>query len=194
MTDDPSLEYQLIGHASSDGGPFLLVDARAAAAWRGTETEATDAMSDYDRACAAIPEVVGATAQMSVGGLAAIVWDFGPGTVDIWRHEDVLLLCDWAEMPNGSRQAFTPIAPTAEPVGAVEVHGRWLVLVWATEDLHLIGEQELRDGQRIGWAVNGSGIVAEVAPGTYECFAWMQVHDRIPERRLYLRLVASLDR
>ena len=194
MTDDSSLEYQLIGHASSEGGPFLLADARAAAAWRGTETEAADATSDYDRACAALPEVVGATAQMSVGGLAAMVWDFGPGTVDIWRHEDRLLVCEWALMPKGSRRAFTPIPSSAELVGRVEIQGRWLVLVWAPEDLQPINEQERQDGQSIGWAVDGSGILAEVAPGTYECFVFMQVHDRIPERRLYLRLVVPLDR
>lgn len=94
---------QLLGTASSEGGPYLICDLEAYRSWEGSDDEHPSA--DGARAMARIEAGyrLGATLAGSRSNL--ILADFGPSVVSVYRAGSRIVIADSVAAPPGTDPA-----------------------------------------------------------------------------------------
>lgn len=159
-----------IGHVSGEGGPLLLADATVARLWRGARNGA----NDYARACALFdgrepePDAV----SIALAGGAAILWELhGPGTADVFRDDDeLMLLRAWLDDEAALDALAEADGEDAREIGVLEVSSGSLALLWAPEDGRCFDDEVLRRGGRpaADSTIEGAALVLKLPPGRYE--------------------------
>jgi len=171
-----------LGTVSSEGGPFLIADARAARTWRGAE----EGSRDYDAACSAL-EQMGRWRwgiPWHLDGLGAAVWEpGGPGTSWVFRREDggLVLVRGWfdGDWDAAAREAATK-PRGGELLGNIDAPSHVLVVLWSPENGNCILEGDLSSGNRQpsgDISIDGSSLVIGVA---HQRFQWYLDDVRIP--------------
>jgi hypothetical protein len=164
-----------VGTASTEGGPFLLADARAVRAWHG------GASNDYEDLCKAL-DAAGPTWGLAwpLGTHDATVWEpEGPGTADVFVPSKHSLLLVRGLAFEGDWDAAIRLAAGAPPVeacliGHVDVPSGVLAVLWSPEDGACVTDEDVmhrKSRPTGGLAIDGSSLLVAVPQGQYACFA-----------------------
>lgn len=151
---------------SGEGGPFLIVDRRAAESWTGS-------LGDYDQ----VLDLGPAGGPLGVSATHGIAWEpEGGATAHLYRldNDSLLLQREWADAPGAP-----PVSTTAEVLGAMEVPSGALVVLWspvAWEDLWDPPAFD-QEGELGSPSMVGVGHQVLVSAGSYTC--WTEYSDDV---------------
>jgi len=175
-----------LGNVSSEGGPFLIADARALRGWRG----AADDARDYKDVCRAL-DAAGPSwgIPWRVDDLAAAIWEAeGEGTADVFGGDDggLVLVRGWfsAEVREGWVAAAREAASKprdSKIVGDIETPSLVVAVLWTPEDGRCIREEDLSGSSNRpsgGLAIDGSSMLVRVA---HTRFRWCVDRTKVPE-------------
>jgi hypothetical protein len=169
---------------NSEGGPMLLMDARAARAWRGIEADG----SDYERAGKVFEETPVPGGVLSLGEDQAIVWNMGgSGTAHVFvdTAEHLVILRAWLDNPHDLETLFEMAAlPWSEavPFATLDIPSGVLAVLWAPESGECIEDEDLdvvESKRPTGeMAIDSSGLLVSMPSGHYQC-----LHDEVHAAR-----------
>lgn len=161
------------GEVSTEGGPFLVADARAIRSWRATKEA-------YGAVCGVF-EANGYQGAVSwpVGGVDAIAWEpEGEGTTDVLvlPGARVVLVRGWfdGDWDAATREAAALPFTATTAVGHVDVPSCLLVVLWSPEDGACVRESDIarRRTRPTGpLAVDGSTLLVPVEHRRFRCAA-----------------------
>lgn len=166
-----------IFEVSGEGGPLLLVDARAARSWRGAD----EGSGDYEKLCQSfdanddlegfeiVVEAHPAVSWEMAGGGTAYVFQLGGGQLRLvraWLGEDT---------DEELEQLAALEAPERVAIGDIDVSSGVLALLWAPESGETIPGELSKDFAEVeDTAMGGSAFVLKVAHRRYRCW-----HDEV---------------
>ncbi len=161
--------FELVGRVSTEGGPFLVADLDVVRTWHGGDVPDGASASDYERACAALPETTGVGVLVPADMGSGVLWDVPSGSVAVWRRRDEILLCrTWTSEDGPSEEAEGETALSGKAGDIVSSSG-WIVVVWAPEAGEELDLALPADGRQIGWALGDAGLILAAPPGRYTC-------------------------
>jgi hypothetical protein len=174
-----SVEVEKLGEITGHGGPFFMVDASAAAAWKG------EPGGDYWLLCEALAKS-GSTWGTSwvVGDNVAAAWETeGGGTAEgFWREDGAIVLCQCHTITRPEtahavvRAAARLSALAGTKIASIEVRTGVLALFWSVIGGAAIGERSRAwrtqpDSASRGCVIDESSMLIRTAPGSYRCSA-----------------------
>lgn len=158
---------------NAEGGPLLLVDARAATSWRGSGTGS----QDYENLCAmfdAKPQLEGV--EVVIDAQAAVAWEMaGAGTACVYQLAggQLRLVRAWVEEDTSEEleQLALYDATRCVPIGDISVPSGLLAVLWAAEPGEPVPTQISGDLESVeDTALNNSAVVMKVAHHHYRCW------------------------
>jgi hypothetical protein len=170
---DGQLRLNPIASINAEGGPLLLLDARAATSWRG----ALDESKDYENLCAvfdAQPDLQGY--ETVIGAQRAVAWEMvGGGTADVFQLGGgrLRVVRAWIEEDTSEEleQLALADATTCVAIGDIHVPFGLLAVLWAPESGEPVPTDISGDLQYVEeTAVNNSAVVIKVAHQHYRCW------------------------
>jgi hypothetical protein len=127
---------KIVGVVGGEGGPLLIIDARAAYRWGGIDT------NDYDRACELFDNDEQAEGmEVEVGDGHGLLWELkGPGVAYIVYDETLICLIRmWIDEDVDELDAVLDFSKKershdAISIGRVMVDSQKIAVMWATEN------------------------------------------------------------
>jgi hypothetical protein len=179
-----------LGYVEAEGGPLILMDSALARSWTGSES------NDYARACEFFdshPEAKGGA--ISVGSGRALVWEMnGAGTANIYKVDGngIMVVRAWFA---GRVESSTPTILAEEPsenltaLGDLEVNSDAIVILWATENGHSIGDSTAKKARRPqSLNLDTAGLIVPLMPGKYKAKHDLVKRSGSEAQRLHLTL------
>ncbi len=179
-----------LDNVDSEGGPFLVADAKVARDWHGVE----EGGSDYDRVCRMFstdPDIPGGLT--SVGLERALVWETGgAGTGDVFLNgqDQLIIVRAWLDDAGDADDAdelktvtaLAEVPPNgAINIGSLRITSGVLAILWSPESGECIESLDVNflDDDRSkrpsgDMATDASGLLVKVEIGSYTC-----LHDEI---------------
>jgi hypothetical protein len=164
-----------VGTVTSEGGPFLLADAREVRRWQGNCSNHYQLLGD---ALSAAGPTLGL--RWSLGEYEATIWQpEGPGTAEVFSvSDDSLLLVlglffdgDWA---HGIRTAAAAPAGQTDEVGEIDLPSGVLAILWSPESGRCVLDADISGGNTRptgGLTFDESGLLTRLPRGRYRCLA-----------------------
>ncbi len=179
-----------LDNVDSEGGPFLVADAKVARDWHGAEEDG----SDYNRACRMFltdPDIPGGL--ISVGLERALVWETGgAGTGDVFldNQDHLIIVRAWLDELSDAGDAdelktVTALAEVplneATNIGSLRITSGVLAILWSPEngecieslDISSLGDDK-SERPSGDMTTDASGLLVAIEIGNYTC-----LHDEI---------------
>ena len=156
---------RLIGHVSTEGGPILIADHELIATWTGVDGR------DYAELVNRFDADETPVVAIRRNGLDGLAWHVPIGTVDVWRlgQGSILLVRVWVDRDEIAADLAALPARDLTPLGFITISTGWLTILWAPENGAEAVSIDPADGLALNLSVGGSGLVATLPVGRYEC-------------------------
>jgi hypothetical protein len=178
-----------LGHVSSEGGPFLILDAAWLGDWGGED------LGDYQRVCDWLDEHPDQPGyQADIGPSSGLVWELGgAGTADVFRQSDsrVVLSRPWLKENNEdlAMEAAAAASTSKAPFGTLIVETGTVLIFWSPERGSGVefDRDAVADGEPLVVAgMDGAGLAINLPPGRYSAWHDEVKTDRFQARRCWL--------